>query len=82
MSNQNIEGLNTHLFDQLDRLSDASLQGDDLQKEIDRSKAISSVCKDVIASTKLSLDAARLQSEMGKPMKMPQMLAIGPSVQK
>jgi len=80
MSDQNIEGLNKHLFDQLDRLSNAGLQGDDLRNEIERSKAISSVSKDVISSTKLSLDAARLQHEIGTPVKMPRMLAIGPRV--
>jgi len=82
MSENNIEGLNNHLFGQLDRLKDACLDGDALKAEIERSKAMSSISKDIIASTKLSLDAARLQSDMGRPVKMPQMLAIGPSVPK
>jgi len=44
----NIQGLNKHLFDQLNRLSNTDLSGDNLKNEIERSKAISSVSKDVI----------------------------------
>jgi len=80
---KNIGDLNAHLFNQLDRLSEAGLQGDDLQKEIERSKAISGVSKDLIASAKLSLEAEKYKSD-GKMQakRLPQVLAIGPSVPK
>jgi len=82
MSGNNIEGLNKHLFDQLDRLSNTDLSGDNLKNEIERSKAISSVSKDVIASAKLSLDAQKFIGESTRQKKLPTMLAIGPSVPK
>jgi len=78
MSEKNIKDLNAHLFDQLDRLSVATLSGDALKGEIERSKAISSVSKDIIASAKLSLEAEQFIAANNRPKKLPQLLAIGP----
>jgi len=82
MSNNNIDGLNKFLFEQLNRLNDASLQGDALQKEIERSKAISSVSKDLIASTRLALEARQHIDQNKMHKTLPTCLAIGPEVTK
>ncbi|OCH60889.1 hypothetical protein A6D98_09825 [Aliivibrio fischeri] len=56
MKNQLID-LNNHLFAAIERLSDEDISGDDLKKEISRSKALSALSKDVIANARLALDA-------------------------
>ena len=49
--------LNEHLFAQLGRLSDQQKSGDDLTEEIERSKAIGGIAKNIIDNAKLVLDA-------------------------
>lgn len=51
--------LNNHLFSQLERLGEEGLTGDKLQEEITRSKALSSIAKDIVANGKLVLDVQR-----------------------
>jgi hypothetical protein len=71
--------LNDHLFAQLERLSDESLEGEKFQREIERSKAITGVGKTIVENARLALDAQRaLAGDDGRilPVQMPQMLAI------
>jgi hypothetical protein len=52
--------LNNHLFAQMERLSDEDLTQDDLNKEIDRTKAITSVSTQIIENAQTVLSANRL----------------------
>lgn len=52
-----LNDLNNHLFAQLERLSDEDLQGDSLQEEIARSKAITDVAQKIISNASVVLDA-------------------------
>lgn len=56
MKNKLID-LNNHLFMQLERLTDESLKGDDLSREIARSKAVSNMAQQIICNARLALDA-------------------------
>jgi len=56
----NLNDLNTHLFDQLKRLSNTGLKGDDLKEEIERAKAVSSIAKNVADNARLVIDAAEI----------------------
>lgn len=58
MPRNKIEDLNNHLFEQLERLNDESLKGEKLESEIERAKAMSSIASQIIASGRLTLDAA------------------------
>ncbi|MDP2141334.1 MAG: hypothetical protein Q8L20_11035 [Gammaproteobacteria bacterium] len=49
--------LNNHLFAQLERLGDESLDGEKLEQEINRSKAIAGVADRVIHNASLVLKA-------------------------
>jgi len=54
-----LSDLNNHLFAQLERLCDDELTGDKLQMEMERSKAISGLAKDIINNGNLVLKAQR-----------------------
>ena len=58
-----LSDLNNHLFSQLERLSDESLSGDALVAEIERSKAVTGVSKELVAAGRLSLDAQKAYNE-------------------
>ncbi|MBS0175422.1 MAG: hypothetical protein JSR64_15385 [Nitrospira sp.] len=55
-----IEDLNNHLFEQLERLNDTDLKGDDLRQEIERSKAMSQIATQIVQSAKITVDAMKL----------------------
>lgn len=58
MKNKLID-LNNHLFAQLERLSDEDLTPEELQAEIQRSNAVTSVAKEIISNGRLVLDAQK-----------------------
>ncbi|WP_256090380.1 hypothetical protein [Aerococcus urinaeequi] len=55
--------LNNHLFEQLERLNDTDLKGDDLKEEIERSKAVAGISKNIIENSKLALEAEKLKAD-------------------
>jgi hypothetical protein len=59
-----LEDLNNHLFAQMERLSEEHISEEDLRKEIDRSKAITSIASSIINNGRLALDA---QKKLGNP---------------
>lgn len=66
--------LNEILFSQLERLN-SNLEGEALQIEIERSKAISGVAKNITESAKIQLEALQTAKEWNiKPHEMPEAL--------
>lgn len=61
-----LEDLNNHLFEQLERLNDEELKGEDLEREIARSKSITAVAKTIIENGALALDAKKHADEYGR----------------
>ena len=67
--------LNNFLFAQLDRLDNEELEGDELLKEIARSKAVSDVAGKVIENANIVLQAQKHMDEFkGTDVTMPRML--------
>ena len=67
--------LNNHLFAQLERLGDEELQGETLQQEIQRGKAIGDIAKNIIANGNLVLAAKKMMDDrMDADAQLPRML--------
>ena len=67
--------LNNHLFAEIERLSDEDLKGDDLEQEIMRAKAVSSVAAHIINTGLLELKA-QIAINDGLVKRAPKMLGI------
>lgn len=75
--NNTLTDLNNYLFEALERITDDSLTEEELQKEITRSEAITSVAETIIRNGELSLKALRHVEEYGQDRngkKLPPML--------
>lgn len=71
--------LHNHLFEQLERLNDEDLTDAELEKEMDRSKAMTDLSKAIIDNAKIALDAEKFRSNYDSihPRKLPAMLDGG-----
>ncbi|MBM0849952.1 hypothetical protein K4T82_06180 [Staphylococcus epidermidis] len=75
MTKNTLNDLNNHLFAQLERLSDEDLKGEELQEELNRSKAVSDVAKNIVSNGNLILQAHKFKGEqMNADAKLPKML--------
>ncbi len=75
MKNKAID-LHNHLFEQLERLNDTSIKGNDLNEEIRRAEAMNKVAMAIIANGRMVIDAHKMAEDIGME-KMPDMLADG-----
>lgn len=75
-----LNDLNNYLFESLERLMDDELSDEEMQKEVARSRAVTSVAKTIVGNAKLALDAAKYQNEMGYGNKKDKDLAPVPAM--
>lgn len=69
--------LNDHLFLQLERLNDEELNGEKLEEEINRSKAVGDIAKNIIANGQLLLESKKFFNEWGiKSEQQPEVLKV------
>lgn len=73
--------LNDYLFEQIERLNDEELKGDELDQEIKRSKAVSSVANQMINLANTVLDATKFNNEYESMGKAPRILIGDPKKQ-
>lgn len=66
--------LNNHLFAEIERLGDEELTGEELDKEIERARAISTVSSQVIKNAGLILDAMKFKDDKLSAEDLPKML--------
>lgn len=60
-----LSDLNDHLFAQMERLSDESLSGGQLELEVSRGEAIVAVADQIIRNASLKIQAAKIMSDHG-----------------
>jgi len=65
MPRNTLGDLNNHLFEQLERLNDDGLKDDELNKEINRAKAVTSLASQIIANGNLVLKGKQIQLAYG-----------------
>ena len=70
--------LNDHLFAQLERLGDESLDSEKLKDEIARSKAITAVSSQIVNNARLALDAQIAVRDLQPGNRLPSMLGAKP----
>jgi hypothetical protein len=69
--------LNLHLFEEMERLNDEDLQGEDLDKEIKRANAMAKTARAIIANNTLALEVKKNMDEYGvNGAAMPKVLQI------
>jgi hypothetical protein len=69
-----LSNLNDHLFEQIERLNDDDLKGDDLAREINRTQAMCNVAVQIISAGRLVLDAVKAADELPGIKKHPLLL--------
>ena len=62
----NLEALNNHLFEEMERLNDDDLNDEQLQQEIERSKAMANIATKIIDNASLGLQAEKLKVTYGR----------------
>ena len=75
MKNKLID-LNNHLFAQLERLNDEETVGEKLEEEIERSRAIATIAKNVIDNARLTLDAHCAVHKAMSVRRLPALLGV------
>jgi len=55
--------LNNHLFEQMERLNDEGLKGEDLKEEISRARAIKDIATGIIDNANLVLQAQKFADD-------------------
>ena len=57
--------LNNYLFEQLEKIADADLKGEELEKEIKRGEAVTKIAKTIIENGALALSAKKHFDDYG-----------------
>jgi hypothetical protein len=71
-----LDDLNTHLFDAMRRLNSDTMKPDDIEAEAKRAAAVVDLADQIIEGQKLRLNAARLFAEHGRAV-LPMLPRIG-----
>ena len=70
-----LSDLSNHLFEQMERLNNAILKGEDLKEEVSRTNAMTNISMQLIEVGKLQLEAKKLVADFrGTDEKMPRLL--------
>lgn len=65
-----ITDLNNYLFEEIERLTDDELSGEEFDKAVKRSKAVNDVAKTIVANGALALNAQKYLFDSGQETKV------------
>jgi len=71
-----LNDLNNHLFEQMERLNDEDLSSEELEREIKRAKAMSSIASNIVCNAALALEAQQYIDEYSGHVRVPEMIKI------
>ncbi len=71
-----LNDLNNHLFEQMERLNDDDLSSEELEREIKRAKAMSSIASNIVSNAALALEAQQYIDEYSGHVRVPDMIKI------
>lgn len=74
MPKNTLSDLNNHLFVELERLGDESLDAEQLKVEISRTNAMKDVASSIVSNSRLMLDAIKHRDAYGNGTDMNRML--------
>lgn len=80
MPRNTLNDLNNHLFEQIERISDDELTEEQFEREVQRSRTISSLAKGVVNNARVMLDAQKHRDEYygsSTREEIPEILKIG-----
>lgn len=77
MTKNTLGDLNGYLFERMAKLSEEDLKGEDLKEEIEKTKAISCIAKDIVSNANLVLQAQRFTDEKWDADKKPPKMLEG-----
>lgn len=77
MTRTRLTDLNEHLFDQLERLMNAE-DSKELDKEVERARAVTVVADKIIKNAAVVLDAEKLKNDIDGPESLPRLLTAEP----
>jgi hypothetical protein len=77
MAKNTLSDLNNHLFAQLERLGEEDINQDQLKIEVDRSKAMNSIAKNIIDNARVALEGVQLSyNAIPSNQSLPEQFAI------
>jgi len=78
MTRNKLSDLNDYLFEQIERINDDELSGEDLDMQLKRSKAICQVSSVIVRNAAVMVQGMKMAQEYGlEKQDMPKMLAAG-----
>jgi len=77
MAKNTLSDLNNHLFAQLERLGEEDIDQDQLKIEVNRSKAMNSIAKNIIDNARVALEGVQLSyNAIPSNQSLPEQFAI------
>ena len=72
----NLSMITNVLFDQINKINDDKLRGENLEKQLKKSAAIVVLSKTIIETNRLALDAMKAQSDLIESVNLPRALML------
>lgn len=76
MSNRLLINVIDKLYEQFDFVNDQKKSGDDLKEQMERTKAIVNIAKQITETARLGMDAQKMRDDLREDTQLPNMLKL------